>query len=83
MSGIEKIGYEAYFKRLLPVKQAAEANKDMIVLLGAEVNPWLFNAGKFPNLVILNQNFHFVVYHVSDPEVFKNMPAWREVLIKP
>ena len=83
VNGIEKIGYDAYFKKLTPLKQAAEAENKMIVLLGAEVNPFLFNIGKFPNAVVMEQNSHFVVYKINDPEVFKNMPVWREVSLKP
>jgi len=83
VNGIEKIGYDEYFKRLLLLKRSAEANQDMILLIGAEVNPYIFNAGKYPNLVIMNQNYHFVVYRVSDPQVYKKMPVWKEVSFKP
>jgi len=83
VNGIEKIGYDEYFKKLTPLKQSAEADKKMIVLLGVEANPFLYNIGKFPYAVIMEQNSHFVVYQISDPQVFKNMPAWREVSLKP
>ncbi len=80
VNGIEKIGYQKYFDTLLPLK---EANQDLIILIGAEVNPYLYNIGRFPSFVILNQDSHFVVYNIKDPEVFEKMPAWREVSTKP
>jgi len=80
VNGIEKIGYQKYFDTLVPLK---EANPDLIILIGAEVNPYLYNIGRFPGFVILNQDSHFVVYNLKDPEVFEKMPAWREVSVKP
>jgi len=80
LSGVEQIGYEAYFKRLSSLR---DTYKDMILLIGLEVNPNLYNIGKFPHMVILNQNDHFTVYAINDPEIFKRMPVWRTVNSKP
>ncbi len=75
-NGIEKIGYEEYFRRLRKLKRE---NPDIILLIGIEVMPWFYNAGKFPHMVITNQNAHFTVYDIHDPEVYENMPARRSL----
>jgi len=73
-NGIEKVGYETYFDHLNRLKAESE---DIIVIAGIEVMPWFFNAGHPPNLVITNQNAHFTVYAIEDPQVYYNMPVRR------
>ncbi|MFO8056633.1 MAG: PHP domain-containing protein [bacterium] len=75
-NGIEKIGYDEYFKRLRKLKRE---NPDLIVLIGVEVMPWFYNAGKFPHMVITNQNAHFTVYDIHDPSIYADMPARRKL----
>lgn len=76
INGIERVGYPAYFERLNRVK--AEA-KDLIVLIGIEAIPYLYNAGKAPNFVIFGELSHFTVFGIADPAVYTNMPAIREM----
>jgi len=81
VNGIEHFGYPAYFDRLRPLAQQYQ-EKGMIVLIGAEVNAYLYNYGKAPHLVVAYQNRHIVMYGIDDPQVFQNMPVWREVSIR-
>jgi hypothetical protein len=74
INGIERNGYDAYFEHLNQVKAAT---KDIILIGGAEVIPYFYNVGRPPNFVVFNENHHFTVYGVSDPQVFKDMPARR------
>ncbi|HUT55640.1 MAG TPA: PHP domain-containing protein [bacterium] len=81
--GVEKVGYEAYYQRLGQV-QAAARGEDMIVIKGVEVSPpYLYNAGKFPALVIAGQYNHFTVYDVPDPAVLAAMPVSHEINFRP
>jgi hypothetical protein len=81
VNGIERVGYQAYFDRLRPLREASR-QQGLIVLIGAEVNPYLYNYGKKPHFVVAYQNRHIVVYGIDDPKVFQEMPAWREVSIR-
>jgi hypothetical protein len=78
VNGIERkgVGYNVYFDRLRPLR---EQSRDILVLIGAEVNPFLYNFGKVPYLNIAYQNRHLTVYGIDDPQVFWEMPVWREV----
>ncbi len=83
IGGVEKIGYDAYYKRLRSIQSQA-AERDMIVLKGVEVSPpWLYNYGRFPNIVVGGQHRHFTVYDIEDPSILADMPARREVKITP
>ncbi len=80
INGIESIGYEAYLDRLNEIK----SNEDeLIILLGIEVAPFFYNTGKAPNFIIMNENMHFTVYNISDPQVFLDMPVTRDIHVKP
>ena len=81
VNGIEHFGYQAYFDRLRPLREQYQA-KGMIILIGAEVNPYLYNYGKAPHLDLAYQNRHIVMYGIDDPQVFQNMPVWREIDIR-
>lgn len=76
INGVEKIGYEAYFERLRAIKDQSE---DMIVIIGVEVMPYFYNLGKPPNFLVMNQNYHFTVYDIHDPDVLRGMPARRDI----
>lgn len=82
VNGIERkgVGYEVYFERLRPIQ---EQSRDILVLIGVEVNPFLYNYGKPPYLTIAYQNRHFTVYGIDDPQVFWDMPVWRRVAVSP
>ena len=82
-SGVEKVGYEAYFQHLRRIQEQAKA-QGMIVLKGVEVSsPYMFNYGKFPRLVLGGQFQHFTVYSIEDPGILEQMPARRGVKLKP
>jgi len=76
INGIERVGYQTYFEEIGKVKESAD---DVIVLIGVEVVPYFYNVGKPPHFVVFNENHHFTVYNVTDPEVFENMPARRGI----
>lgn len=76
INGIEKVGYEQYFDHIGRIKADAD---DLIILAGAEVVPYYYNVGKPPNFEIFGENHHFTVYGISDPQVFRDMPARREM----
>jgi len=80
--GIEKVGYEAYFDRLQKVREAA-LGQSVIVLKGIEAAPFLYNEGKFPNVVIRESYNHFTVYALDDPAVLAAMPTRNFMTIKP
>jgi hypothetical protein len=76
-------GYDVYYDEL---RQVAEKAKDlnMILLKGVEVSsPYVRNHGRFPNLVLRGEVYHFVVYKIEDPEVFEEMPVRYNVPFKP
>jgi len=76
VNGVEKYGYDAYLDHIGRVKASS---KDVIVLKGLEVMPWFYQAGRAPNFVVVDQNVHFTVYGIDDPEVLMNMPVRRGV----
>lgn len=80
INGVEKVGYETYLDHIKTVQQGSE---DILVLIGVEVMPYFYNVGKSPHYVVLNQNTHFTVYDIDDPQVFYNMPARRDIKLKP
>jgi len=82
MSGVEAVGYEAYYEHLRQIQEQGAA-KGMIVLKGIEVIPYFYNYGKFPALVLDGLQAHFVVYGIEDPQVFEKMPARHNVPLKP
>lgn len=75
-NGIEKYGYDVYLDHINRIKESSD---DILVLAGIEVMPWFYQAGRAPSLVVMNQNFHFTVYDIDDPEVLAKMPARRSV----
>jgi hypothetical protein len=77
--GVEKVGYDAYFDHLSKIQETAE-DQNMIVTRGIEVSsPYLYNAGKFPHIVIVGQFRHFTVYDIEDTKIFNEMPARRKI----
>jgi len=82
VNGIERVGYQVYFDRLRPLREEYR-KQGMIILIGAEVNAYLYNYGKAMHPVVAFQNRHLVVYGIDDPQVFQNMPVWRQVHVRP
>jgi len=75
-NGVEKYGYAAYLDHIARIEESSD---DIIILEGVEVMPWFYQYGRGPSYVLMNQNFHFTVYRVWDPETLWNMPARRSV----
>lgn len=82
VNGVESVGYQAYYEHLRNIQAQAEA-QGILVLKGAEVIPYFYNYGKFPALVVDGLQAHFVVYGIEDPQVFEQMPARRNIPLKP
>jgi hypothetical protein len=77
--GVEsKGGYDVYYDHLHRVEEQAK-RQEMILLKGVEVIPYFYNYGKTPHYVIEGIERHFTVYGVQDPQVFRQMPARREI----
>lgn len=81
--GVEKYGYDEYYRRLSEVQEKARA-QGMIATKGIEVSsPYFYNAGMPPNFVITGQFNHFTVYGIEDVEVFETMPDRDRLSLMP
>lgn len=70
-NGIERHGYKPYLDNIGRIKAK---NPDLIILPGVEAMPYIYNAGKAPNFLVIGENTHFTVYGITDPAVFDEMP---------
>jgi len=80
--GVEgkQLGYEKYLEQL---QKLAKETENPIILPGLEVAPVIWNERNSPWLLIKGESWHFVIYDISDPEVFKEMPVSKAILMKP
>jgi len=81
VGGVEnkKTGYEKYLNHL---QKLASESKEPIILPGLEVAPYVWNERDYPWLVIKGESWHFVIYDISDPKLFENMPVSNSIPMK-